>query len=134
MLPQMFGNDWQPGTATIVAKKTKGGSSSGQSAIGFAFVADVVTDDGATFRTELKPSIAMLAAHGSGVARLSEYDTVKVLVDVKHEKAKFDSSDPQISEKSDGASDAFDAALEQPPGSPPPGAGAADGGRVVAPE
>jgi hypothetical protein len=45
-----------------------------------------------------------------------------VLADVKHQEAKFDKSDPKVSGKHDlTGKDAFEAALKEPPGSPPLG-------------
>jgi hypothetical protein len=54
--------------------------------------------------------------------RLAEGDVVGVLADVKHQEAKFDKSDPKVSGKHDlTGKDAFEAALKEPPGSPPLG-------------
>jgi hypothetical protein len=130
----MFRNEWVAGTATIIAKKAKGGSSSGQSAVSFAFVADVQPESGEPFRTELEAPFRLLASHGSGLARLSEYDVVKVLVDVKRQRARFDPSDPQLSGKqSSAARDAFDAALAQPPGTPISGSEPGEDARIIRP-
>jgi hypothetical protein len=130
----MFRSEWAAGTATIIAKKTKGGTSSGQSAIGFSFVADVQPESGEPFRTEMEAPFRLLASHGSQLARLSEYDVVKVLVDVKHQRAKFDPSDPRLSgKKSSAAHDAFDAALAQPPGTPISDSEPDGNGRLVRP-
>jgi hypothetical protein len=113
----MFGKNWEPATATIVAKKMKHHSSSPQSHPTFIFVADVTPASGPPFRTELEQQLLSM----SGVPLLSEYDVVKVLVDVKNKKAKFDTSDPKVSgKKQSSASDKFDAALAEPPLSPPP--------------
>ena len=112
----MLGHSWEPATATIVAKKYH--ESSGTSG-SWEYVADIAPDSGASvFRAKLKQPPLM-----SHVIRLSEGDTVKVLADVKHEDAKFDKSDPKVSGKGDiTGKDTFDAALRNPPGTPPPGA------------
>jgi hypothetical protein len=106
--------DWEPATATIVAKKYK---ESGDVSGTWEYVADITPGSGSPFRTTLKQPPFM-----SHVVRLNEGDTVPVLADVAHQKAKFDRSDPMISGKGKpSAQDVFDEALEQPPGSPAPG-------------
>jgi hypothetical protein len=110
---RMFGRNWEPATATIVAKKFK--ESSGTSGV-YEYVADISPAAGPTFRAELKQPPLM-----SHVVRLAEGVVVRVLADVKHEDAKFDKSDQKVSNKPDyTGKDAFDVALKQPPGSPPP--------------
>ena len=110
----MFGRDWEPATAKIVAKKFK---ESTETSGTYEYVADVSPGSGAPFRTVLRQPPLM-----SHVVRLSEGDSVRVLADVKHQKAKFDRSDPNVSGKQGrDAGDAFDEALAQPPRSPPPG-------------
>jgi hypothetical protein len=111
----MFGSDWEPATATIVAKKFH---ESGDTTGTWEYVADVTTASGAMFRARLKQPMLM-----SHVIRLEVGAVVTVLADVKHQHAKFDKSDPKVS-----AADvhrvnksAFDEALRQPPGTPPPG-------------
>lgn len=110
----MLGHIWEPATATIVAMKFKeGGERSGV----WEYVADISPASGAPFRTTLKQPPLM-----SHVVRLAEGDIVSVLADVKHQDAKFDRSDPKVSGKNKpSAKDAFNAALAQPPLSPPPG-------------
>lgn len=111
----MFGHDWQPATATIVAKKFK--ESSGTSGV-WEYVADVYPADGEPFRAKLKQPSFM-----SHVIRLAEGDTVHVFADVKHKDVKFDKDDPKVSGKgTPSPKDAFDVALNEPPGSPPPAA------------
>lgn len=109
----MFGHNWEPATAKIVAKKFKeGGERSGV----YEYVADVSPATGASFRARLKQPPLM-----SHVVRLAEGDVVKVLADVKRQDAKFDKSDPKVSGRGKQSDkDAFDAALKQPPLSPPP--------------
>ena len=109
----MFGRDWVAATAKIVAKKYhESDDVSGT----WEYVADITPGSGSPFRTTLKQPPFM-----SHVVRLNEGETVPVLADVAHQKAKFDRSDPKISGKNKpSATDGFDEALEQPPGSPPP--------------
>jgi hypothetical protein len=109
---RMLGHDWEPAKARIVAKKFKeGGERSGA----YEYVADVSPASGGAFRTKLKQPPFM-----SHVVRLVEGDVVDVLADVKHQDAKFDRSDPKVSGKVQrSGKDAFDAALKQPPLSPP---------------
>ena len=115
----MFGRDWAPATAKIVAKKYhESDDVSGT----WEYVADITPDSGSPFRTTLKQPPFM-----SHVVRLNEGDTVPVLADVAHQTAKFDRSDPKINGKNKpSAKDRFDEALQQPPGSLPPGEAAGD--------
>ena len=109
----MFGRDWKPATATIVAKRFK---ESTETSGTWEYVADVSPTSGPPFRTTLKQPPLM-----SHVVRLHEGEIVPVLADVGRQKAKFDRSDPTISGKNRPSSnDAFNEALAQPPGSPPP--------------
>ncbi len=115
----MFGRDWAPATAKIVAKKYhESDDVSGT----WEYVADITPGSGSPFRTTLKQPPFM-----SHVVRLNEGDTVPVLADVAHQTAKFDRSDPKINGKNKpSAKDRFDEALQQPPGSLPPGEAAGD--------
>ncbi|HEY1989138.1 MAG TPA: hypothetical protein VGG43_06735 [Acidimicrobiales bacterium] len=108
----MLGNNWEPATATVVAKKFReGGERSGV----WEYVADVSPASGAPFRTTLKQPRLM-----SHVIWLNDGEVVHVLADVGHQKAKFDRSDPKVSGKGrPSAKDDFKDALAQPPGSPP---------------
>jgi hypothetical protein len=114
----MFGRDWEPASAKIVAKKFKeGGERSGV----WEYVADVTPKSGSAFRTKLKQPPFM-----NHVVLLQEGAVVPVLADVKHQKAKFDRSDPRIkgqgrrAEGGQYSKDSFDQALAAPPGSPSP--------------
>ncbi len=110
----MFGRDWEPATATIVAKRYK---KSGDSSGTYEYVADVSPASGVTFRSTLKQPPFM-----SHVVRFNEGDVVPVLADVSRQKAKFDRSDPRVNgEQAPSAKDAFDEALAQPPGTTPVG-------------
>jgi hypothetical protein len=112
--PNVFGHNWEPATAKIVAKKFKeGGERSGV----WEYVADVTPASGDVFRTTLKQPHLM-----SHVVWLQEGEVVHVLADVQAQHAKFDRSDPRVSGKGQpSAKDDFNEALQQPPGSPPPG-------------
>ena len=102
----MFGRDWEPATAKIVAKRFK---ESGDRSGVWEYVADVTSRSGSVFRTTLKQPPFM-----SHVVWLQEGEVVGVLADVTHEKAKFDRSDPRVSgkgrrsESGEGSADAFD--------------------------
>ncbi len=111
----MFGSEWEPATATIVAKKFH---ESGDTSGAWEYVADVTTASGAAFRARLKQPLLM-----SRVIRLEVGTVINVLADVKHQHAKFDKSDPKVSAADVHRTnrDKFDEALRQPPGTPPPG-------------
>ena len=109
----MFGHNWEPATATIVAKKFK---ESTETAGVYEYVADITPASGLAFRATLEQPHLM-----NHVVRLEEGAVVNALADVKNQKAKFDRSDPRVSGKGRRtAKDSFDEALEQPPGSPVP--------------
>lgn len=105
----MFGSEWEPATAKIVAKKFKeGGERSGV----WEYVADITPSSGQVFRAKLTQPPFM-----SHVVWLQEGAVVKVLADVKKQRAKFDRNDPVINGKAARKSkDTFDEALHQPPG------------------
>jgi hypothetical protein len=108
----VFGHNWEPATAKIVAKKFKeGGERSGV----WEYVADVTPVTGEVFRTTLKQPPFM-----SHVVRLQEGQVVNVLADVKARRAKFDRSDPAVAGKRDpSGKDEFNEALQNRPGAPP---------------
>jgi hypothetical protein len=116
----MFGHDWEPGTATIVAVHVKSTTGDGLVSI-HEFAADITPASGAPFRTLLEePTIATdFWAPGVG-------DVVKVQVDVKREKAKFDKADPKISFKAHQHGDdaRFEATLAAAPAAAVPTASA----------
>jgi hypothetical protein len=85
----MFGRDWEPTTATIVMARVRGvGGKTGMKSI-FEFEADVSAPDGGEgFRAKLDdPREHGFRPPGEGMR-------VRVLADRKHQKAKFDMSDP----------------------------------------
>jgi hypothetical protein len=123
----MFGRDWEPATAKIVAKKFKeGGERSGV----WEFVADITPKSGSAFRAKLKQPPFM-----NHVVTFQVGEVVEVLADTKRQKAKFDRSDPRVrgkgrrAEGGEYSKEAFDQALAAPPGSPPPGDSAPDADR-----
>ena|ERR1700761_1951078 len=85
----MFGRDWEPTTATIVMARVRGiGGKTGMKSI-FEFEADVVPPNGGEpFRAHLDDP------HERGFRPPGEGTEVRVLADAKHQKAKFDMSDP----------------------------------------
>jgi hypothetical protein len=107
----MFGHDWEPAQATIVATHVKSTSGDGTVTI-HEFAADVVPASGVAFRALIEePTIAT----DFWPPRVGA--VVKVHADVGRQKAKFDKSDPQISFKhyQQGRDAQFDALLTQPP-------------------
>jgi len=89
----MFGHDWQPAQARIVDTHIKSTSGDGL-AMTREFVADVQPVDGPVFRATIQePDLA------TDFWPPDPGDVVKVLVDPKSQKVKFDKSDPKISYK-----------------------------------
>jgi hypothetical protein len=110
----MFGHDWEPAQATIVATHVKSTSGDGTVTI-HEYAADVVPASGIAFRALIEePTIAT----DFWPPRVGA--VVKVHADVRRQKAKFDKSDPQISFKhyQQGRDAQFDALLTQPPAMP----------------
>jgi hypothetical protein len=108
----VFGHDWEPGTAKIVAVHIKSTTGDGLVSIR-EFAADVTPTSGApTFRALIQePRIATdFWAPGEG-------DIVRVQVDVRRTKARFDKDDPKLSAKAqEQSADAqFEATLHDPP-------------------
>ena len=135
----MFGKSWEPAEATIVLVNTKYVSGSGMTSIQ-EWAADVRKADGTVVRAKIdEPRIATnFWAPVVG-------DVVKVEVDAKSGKVRFDMDDPKVNAKARkrAKEDAFAAALDQPPGTPTaapvpgvatPGVGVASGnGRAGGP-
>jgi hypothetical protein len=110
----MFGSGWEPAAGKIVAAEFK--ESSSTSGV-YEYVADITPASGAPpFRATLKQPPFM-----SHVVRLREGETLEVLADVRRQQAKFNRDDPRVNGKHADATGrrAFDAALSQPPGTPP---------------
>jgi hypothetical protein len=110
----MFGHQWEPAQATIVAVHIKNTSGDGTT-VTHEFAADVVPASGVPFRAHLdEPNIA------TNFWAPSVGDVVKVHADVERQKAKFDKSDPKFSYKAwKAGNDAdFQSSLTQPPAAP----------------
>src|SRR3954463_2774116 len=110
----MFGHDWEPAQATIVATHIKSTSGDGTTDTR-EFAADVVPASGIPFRALIQePTIA------TDFWPPSVGDVLKVHADVKRQKAKFDKSDPKISYKAWKKGDAtrFEETLAAPPPAP----------------
>ena len=119
----MFGHDWEPASATIVASHVKKTTGDGMVSIR-EFAADVVTDSGVTFRALIQePRIA------TDFWAPSVGDVIGVLADVKRQEAKFDKSDQAISAKAHQrvADEQFRETLAQPA---PDGPRRAPGGKL----
>jgi hypothetical protein len=110
----VFGNDWDKAEATIVDRDAK---FTGDGAVATStYVADVRLVGGEMFRATVhEPTIATdFWAPDIG-------DEVSVLVRAKDRKVKFDKDDERLSVKAYHArkKQAFEAAQQQPPGTPP---------------
>jgi hypothetical protein len=110
----VFGNDWDKAEATIVDRDAK---FTGDGAVATStYVADVRLVGGEMFRATVhEPTIATdFWAPDIG-------DEVSVLVRAKDRKVKFDKDDERLSVKAYHARKkrAFEAAQQQPPGTPP---------------
>jgi hypothetical protein len=112
----MFGHGWEPASAKIVASRDRAVKVNGWPAQEYAV--DVTPDSGApAFRAKLDQPIFK-----NGFPTLGIGQVVRVHADLKHEQVKFDMSDPQLVEGGHAAQNAaFDATMDQPAGSPPPG-------------
>jgi hypothetical protein len=109
----VFGHDWDEAEATVVARDAKFYGSGATST--YTYVADVRLPTGETFRATVhEPTIA------TDFWPPSVGDVVSVLVDGDR-KVKFDKHDGRLSIKAHHAAQklAFEAAQEQPPGTPP---------------
>ncbi|MGO9903997.1 MAG: SHOCT domain-containing protein [Solirubrobacteraceae bacterium] len=107
----MFGHDWQPAQAKIVDKRLKSASGGGVGGT-YEFVADVQPADGPVFRATIQePDIA------TDFWAPERGDVIKVLIDPKSHKVKFDKSDPKISYKAHrrAAQERFDAEARATP-------------------
>jgi hypothetical protein len=121
----MFGHDWEPAQGTVIDQRIKGFTEAGP---GFdpvslhEFVVDVRLPDGTQFRTLVEePRSGKIVPPPTGAV-------VRVQVDRKNQKVRFDTSDPTVNtnavwKKVHEAPDSFRDALTQPPGTPPPGSG-----------
>ena len=110
----MFGGDWDKAEASIVARDAKF-TGDGMTAT-YTYVADVRLASGETFRATVhEPTIA------TDFWAPSIGDTVSVLVKQKDRKVKFDKDDDRMSVKAYQAAKkkAFEAAQQQPTGTPP---------------
>ena len=84
---------WEPAEGTVVDRRQKGNSQSNLSA-NLHFLVEVRPTDGEPFRVEL----GMPGLTGDFIPP-SVGQVVKMEVDVKKQKAKFDTSDPAVSAK-----------------------------------
>jgi hypothetical protein len=112
----MFGKSWEPAEATIVLVNIKHYSGSGMTATR-EWAADVRKANGTVVRAKIdEPRIA--TNFWAPVAG----DVVKVEVDAKSGKVRFDMDDPKVNAKARlrAEKDAFAAALHQAPGTPTP--------------
>jgi hypothetical protein len=122
----VFGKHWTAAQGTIVDRK---GSWTGDGMVAdYDFVVDVTTPTGEVFRAKVEtPRIAIDFRDPSIGA------VVRVEFDDESRKVRFDKDDPQLSMKAFRKSQesSFDASLNAPVGSPPPGRSPAAGAPIV---
>src|ERR1019366_8104200 len=87
----VFGRDWQPAGGTVIDRRQIGNTQANGSA-NLHFVVEVSPTGSAPFRVEL----GMPGFSGDFIPP-STGQAVRMLVDVAHQKAKFDTSDPGVS-------------------------------------
>lgn len=110
----MFGQDWDKGEATIVARDAK--FTGDGSVATYTYVADVRLSSGETFRATIHEPTIATDFWAPGVR-----DVVSVLVKPKGRKVKFDKDDPRLSVRAYDAArkKAFEDAQGQPAGTTP---------------
>ena len=117
----MFGHAWEPAEGTVIDSRITGytpvGPGYNESPM-HEFMVDVTLADGTCFRTTIQePRNGKILPPKVGAV-------VKVQVDTKHQKVRFDESDPSINTKAqakqlrDGP-DSFRENQTRPPGTPP---------------
>jgi hypothetical protein len=112
----MFGHDWEPASAKIVDVRDR--AVRVENAPAQEYSADVTPDSGAPpFRALIEQPIMDQDFVQPWLGLV-----VRVHADVKRQKAKFDTSDPQLSYQAQKKhkDDSFEAGLEQAPGTPTP--------------
>jgi hypothetical protein len=108
----MFGRDWQPATARVIAKKYA--ESSANSGV-YKYVVDVTPPAGAPFRAHLKQSPLT-----NRMIRLDIGAEVEVLADAGRGKVKFDRKKLKSIGRPVPYHEAdYERALAEPPGTPP---------------
>lgn len=133
----MLGHHWEPGEATIIAcQEEHAFTRAPYDASARIYVVDVRPAASGTpvFRTQVRRTYTHLESE-TPERGLAAGETISVLYDPKHEKAKFDESDPRLYK--DGwvpgkgryhppasPDPAFEAAAAAPPGTPAPSADA----------
>jgi hypothetical protein len=108
----MFGRDWQPARAKVIAKKYA--ESSANSGV-YRYVVDVTPRAGATFRARLKQSPLT-----NRMIRLDIGAEVDVLAEPRRGKVRFDRRKVKTIGRHVPYSKAdYERALAEPPGTPP---------------
>ena len=90
----MFGHDWEPAEGTIIDERVQGGNRV-NGVTDQRFLVEVRPRDGETFRVEI--GLPRLSA--DFILRPGPGQVVKLQVDVKRRKARFDTSDPDESNR-----------------------------------
>lgn len=88
----MFGHDWEPAEGTIIDERVQG-SNRVNGITDQRFLVEVRPPNGEPFRVE----IGLPRLTGDFILRPGPGQTVKLQVDVKRQKARFDTSDPDQS-------------------------------------
>jgi len=103
---------WEPAEGAVIDRRQKGNSQDNMSA-NLHFVVEVRPTDGQPFRVEL----GMPGLFGDFIPP-SPGQVVRMEVDVAKQKARFDTSDPDVSAKArrKAGKDRFAEELETPPG------------------
>ncbi len=118
----MFGHDWEPAEGTVIDSRITGFTAVGAGSNEMArheFIVDVRMTDGTMFRTTVEEP------RGGKILPPDVGAVVRVEVDHKHQKVRFDESDPSINTKAQWkkmqeAPDSFRQALHEPPGTVSP--------------
>jgi hypothetical protein len=104
----MFRRDWEPAEGTIIDRREKRGGATGSDASLMRFLVEVRPPTGQSFRLELG-----IPGFGANFRAPMVGDVVNVLSNPAHTKARFDTSDPRLSWKTerDAKKKQFDAEL-----------------------
>lgn len=92
----MFRRSWEQAEGTIIDRRNKRGGEVGGDASLMRFLVEVRPPSGQPFRLELG-----IPGFGADFRAPMVGDVVKVLCDPGHTKARFDTSDPQLSWKTE---------------------------------
>ena len=117
----MLRRDWEQAAGTIIDRRNKRGGEVGGDASTMRFLVEVRPTSGQSFRLELG-----IPGFGANFRAPMVGDVVKVLCNPAHTKARFDTSDPRLSWKTEreAKKTQFDAELHDGDSAPGDGSGA----------